>query len=226
MTLALESSLRHHRRVSCQGVFLDLAEQNRLFAGIPALVPFRKPYVGTLAVLDWDHKLPSQELFLRVYAYCEADTLLSGHEAYDQREADIGRKDRFPEFDVPDFEGIVADEAYEFRLAMDGALRESSLKSSWRRFVDGVTVEVAVRTVRASPEFARLARLPSTRPALMADLEVVCWMAPCESELPHWTVDVWHITRFDGRVGMGLGFLVDPETQSVARVRDITVQSD
>ena len=41
--------------------------------------------VGAISVVDWDHRLPSATLILRVYGYYSEDTLEAGHEAFDDR---------------------------------------------------------------------------------------------------------------------------------------------
>ena len=38
-----------------------------------------------ISIVDWDHRLPSSNLILRVYGYYSEDTLEAGYEAFDDR---------------------------------------------------------------------------------------------------------------------------------------------
>ena len=63
------------------------------------------------------------------------------------------------------------------------------------------------------------------RPAHLGDLEAVSWTPPCESEHQEWTLDVWYLQAFDGRVGTGRSFLVDVKQSTVVAVRDFSVRT-
>jgi hypothetical protein len=187
--------------------------------------PFRQPYVGAINVVDWDHRLPSRALVLRIFAYYRPETLATGQEAFDDRLEEIGRRDRFPEFDVPDFDNMVADEAYEVELGVDREIGRCRLTSAWRRDVALADGAAAVDITRGSEEFKRLATLMANRPAHLGGLEAVSWTPPCESQHPVWTLDVWYLLAFDGRVGSGRSFLVDLAARAVVAVRDFSVRS-
>jgi hypothetical protein len=51
------------------------------------------------------------------------------------------------------------------------------------------------------------------------------WTPPCESGHAHWTLDVWYLLAFDGRVGSGRSLLVDLGERQVIRVRDFSVRA-
>src|SRR5688572_2683837 len=125
--------LRLHPRVAYQGLLAGDRARTDLAGRLPPLLPFRREYAGAVAVVDWDHRLPSKTLALRIYAYYSQDTLEAGEEAFDDRLEEIGRRDRYPEFDVPDFDHLAADEAYEVELAPDGTVGRCRLTSAWRR---------------------------------------------------------------------------------------------
>ena len=217
--------MRVHPRVAYQGMFHDGPERASLLARLPALVPFRKSYHGILAMVDWDHRLPSHELLVRVYAYYSDRSMKAGVEALDARLEDIGAKDLFPEFDVPDFGQLPADEAYEMELGLDGQIGECRLTSTWRRKVSNRDTRAAISIARESPEFAQLAHTTSDRPRYLGDLEAVAWTPPLESGHPRWTVDVWYLLAFDGRIGTGHSLLVDPIKKAVVFMRDVTVRA-
>ena len=221
----LAADLRRHPRVAYQGLMADADIGTRLAAALPEMPPFRTAYAGALSVIDWDHRLPSRALVLRIFAYYRAESLAAGQEGFDDRLEEIGRIDRFPEFDVPDFDHLVADEAYEVELTTTGDIGRSRLTSAWRREIAPGDSAIAVETTRASDEFKRLTPLLTNRPAHLGGLEAVSWTPPCESQHPVWTLDVWYLLAFDGRIGTGRSFLVDPTAKSVVAVRDFSVRA-
>lgn len=221
----LARELRLHPRVAYQGFFCHEGAAAELAADLPPMPPFRSSYAGAIAILDWDHRLPSSVLALRIYAYYDDDTLAAGNEAFDDRLEIIGQSDRYPEFDVPDFEHLGADEAYEIELSPAGEIGRCRLTSSWRREIKRSDGNSAVTLVRRSDQFADLEASYPDRPPNLGDLEAVSWTPPCESQLPMWTLDVWYLLQFDGRMGSGRSFLVDLETHKVAAVRDFSVRA-
>ena len=221
----LSRDLRLHPRVAYQGILGQEDLAARIARDLPPMPPFRNDYAGAIAVIDWDHRLPSQSLAIRIYAYYTPSTLAQGHEAYDDRLEEIGIRDRYPEFDVPDFDALAADEAYEVELGTDGAVGRCRLTSAWRRTIDPADGNVAVDIAKQSDEFARLIETSTNRPTHLGDLEAVSWTPPCESLHTRWTLDVWYLLAFDGRVGTGRSFLVDPDNDKVIAVRDFSVRT-
>ncbi|MBI4510204.1 MAG: hypothetical protein HY698_11265 [Deltaproteobacteria bacterium] len=223
--LALAHEVRLHPRIAYQGLLAHATDRAKLCGQLPRLVPFRRAYHGAIAVVDWDHRLPSKHLAFRIYAYYDEASLSAGEEAYDNRLEEIGQRDRFPEFDVPDFDGLPADEAYEVEITPEGDVLGCRLTSAWRRDVREVDAVVGVGIARASAEYARIAASASERPRHLGGLEAVSWTPPCESGHPRWTLDVWYLLAFDGRVGSGRGLLVDLDEQRVVAVRDFSVRA-
>lgn len=217
--------LRLHPRVAYQGLVAGPESAASLAAALPPLTPFRTEYAGAICVIDWDHRLPSRSLALRIFAFYTADTLAAGEESYDDRLEEIGLRDRFPEFDVPDFDHLVADEAYEVELAPNGEVGRCRLTSAWRREIEPRDAETAVKTARSSEEFSRLTAANPERPPHLGDLEAVSWTPPCESQHDRWTVDVWYLLAFDGRIGTGRSFLVELRKPEVVAVRDFSVRT-
>ena len=117
------------------------------------MTPFRNDYAGAIAILDWDHRLPSQVMALRVYAFYTDEALAAGEEAFDDRLEEIGQRDRFPEFDVPDFEQLAADEAYEIEVSPENEIGRCRLTSAWRREVVEADADRAVTLTRESEQF-------------------------------------------------------------------------
>jgi len=221
----IAADLRRHPRVAYQGLLTGDEAGPRLAAALPEMPLFRQAYVGAVSVIDWDHRLPSRALVLRIFAYYRPESLAAGQEGFDDRLEEIGRSDRYPEFDVPDFDHLVADEAYEVELTTAGEVGRCRLTSAWRREIAASDAATAVEVTRASEEFKRLAPLLPNRPAHLGGLEAVSWTPPCESHHLSWTLDVWYLLAFDGRVGTGRSFLVDPTAKSVVAVRDFSVRA-
>jgi hypothetical protein len=218
-------ALRLHPRVAYQGFFADDDLRDKLMFNLPTLVPFRQGYHAAIAIVDWDHRLPSKDLTLRLYLYYDEWTFAEGESAFDQRLEDIGARDRFPEFDVPDFSELPADEVYEAQVNPDAVIQPLRLTSPWRREVPPVEGHAAVSVARGSSEFEKIASAALDRPRHLGDLEAVSWTPPCESGHPRWTLDVWYLLAFDGRVGSGRSLLVDLADRQVIRVRDFSVRA-
>ncbi|HEY3354192.1 MAG TPA: hypothetical protein VGQ83_13140 [Polyangia bacterium] len=220
----VQSELKLHPRVTYQHAFADAAARDQLAAALPLLVPFGEhEYHDALAILDWDHRLPSRTLILRIYTYYDAGSAAMGMSAYLARAAEITRRDRFPEFDVPDYEGLAADEAYDIPVDLAGKVDKPKLVSEWRRRVAAPAADLAVELVRRSPQFKGLAT--ANRSPYLGDLEAVGWCPPCEGEVTRWTVDVWYLTDFDGLIGRGFSFAVDPVTKTVLTARELLVRA-
>jgi len=217
--------IRLHPRVAYQSLFQAGEDAARIAAGLPALTSFRHPYAGAIAIVDWDHRLPSQQLVLRVLGYYSDETLESGIEAYDDRLEHIAERDRYPEFDVPDFDGLPADEACEIELGADGKVGRCRLTSAWRRTVASKDASTAVSAVQGSSEYKQLVASSPQRPGYLGDLEAVSWTPPCESDHERWTLDVWYLLAFDGRLGSGRSFLVDLDMTAVVSIRDFSVRT-
>ena len=165
------SDIRSHPRVAYQGMMAERPQLERLISQLPPLTFFRSQYHGCLAIIDWDHRLPSKRLVMRIFGYYDQNTLEAGWEAYDDRLEAIGDADKYPEFDVPDFDHLAADEAYEVEMTTDGELGKARLTSAWRRDIARKDSKIAVDTVRKSDEFKKLKKESKSRAAFLGDLE-------------------------------------------------------
>ncbi len=217
--------IRLHPRVAYQGLLSEEGAATRVAAALPALARFRHDYAGAISIVDWDHRLPSQNLVLRIYGFYSDDTLEAGHEAFDDRLEQIAERDKYPEFDVPDFDGLAADEAYEIELSASGQVGRCRLTSAWRRTVASRDAATAVGLVQQCEEYGKLVSASPSRPTYLGDLEAVSWTPPCESEHIRWTLDVWYLLAFDGRIGSGRSFLADLESGQIVSVRDFSVRT-
>lgn len=217
----LKKELRRHPRVSHQDLFEDTGAREKLAQVLPAFVPFKGDgYAAALWVLDWDHRLPSRDLVLRLYAFYSDDACRAGLRSFDDRQGAISREDLFPEFDVPDFAGLAADEAYEAEMPAAGLPSKFRLVSDWRRDIDPRLGRKAEEIVRLSHPFQELASQMRTRPPGLGDLEAAEWSPPAESGHARWGIDVWYLRSFNGMVGEGTAFLVDLEDEKVISQRD------
>jgi hypothetical protein len=201
--------LHLHPRVLQQG--LTEKKVREIFSAARAqLVPFRGHQThAAIGLMDWDHRIPSKIFTLRIHVCYTQEARARFLQALDRRLEEIAGRDLFPEFDVPDYAGLPADESYDVELSPELKLDTIRLVSPWRREIAEEDASRAVELVRASSKFQEVKeREPAETPGLV-ELEAVAWTAPCESGLSAWTLDVWWLTSFDGRLGRGWSFLVD-----------------
>jgi hypothetical protein len=223
---AIISALQLHPRVVHQQIATTPEEVAQLEEALPRLVSFSAPgYYGFLPVLDWDHRLPSRVAILRVYAYYGEMTYRAGEAELSARTELIAAQDKYPEFDVPDFGGLSADEAYEGEVDPSSQLQQLRLVSSWRRDINPAEARAAVQVVRRSEEFKQVVTQAKRRPDYLGDLEAVSWTPPCETGHKRWTVDVWYLMDLDAAMGRGRSFLVDPKRKRVIGLREFVVRS-
>lgn len=216
-----------HPRVLHQRLLKDDGDAQRYADVLPQVVPFKdNRYHSFIPILDWDHRLPSKELVLRVYAYYTEDSAEVGWADQRGRASEIARNDKYPEFDVPDFADLVADEAYEIDLHLDGSFIACRLTSAWRRDLDVTDAAKAISVVRQSKEFNELLKQVPDRPDSLGDAEATSWTPPCESGYHRWTLDVWFLLSYDGMFGQGRSFLVDMQDERVITVREFTLRPD
>ncbi len=222
------TELQVHPRVLQQGI-AQAAAQRVFDTALPKIQPFREHAVhSTVGVLDWDHRLPSKQLTLRVHVLYDGEARGRFDQALQRRQEEITSRDLYPEFDVPDFAGLPADEAYDVELAGTLEIEAMRLTSPWRRDVAEEDATAAIDAVRTSTVFSDVKKQEIGRSAALGDLEAVAWTPPCESGQAAWTLDVWWLTAFDGRIGRGWSFLVDPAAEGDARVlasREFTVRA-
>jgi hypothetical protein len=217
----LVADLRRHPRVAYQNFCGSDVERRALAQALPAIVPFRgKPFANCLWVLDWDHRLPSKGLVLRFYGYYSTAGYEDGVRAFDDRTAQIAREDLFPEFDVSDYAGLKADEAYEGEMEVGATPAKFRLVSDWRRQIEADVARKAEAIVRGSAAFKSLSVDVKTRPMGLGDLEAAEWAPPSETGHARWGVEVWYLRSFNGMIGEGTAFLVDVEDQRVVSQRD------
>lgn len=218
----LQDGLRRHPRVEYQKLFVTVEDCQRIAAGLPQFVPFGgNSYAGCIWVLDWDHRLPSRGLVVRLYAYYEAEALRAGERAWQRRCDQIAKEDLFPEFDVSDFSGLQADEAYEGELELpDKVPTRYRLASPWRRDVGEDEARQAELITRQSKEFQTVYQEIKGRPAGLGDLEAAEWASPSETGHDRWAVEVWYLRSFNGMVGEGTAFLVDLSDARVISQRE------
>ena len=223
------TELSVHPRVAQQGVAGDKV-QAVFETALPRVQPFREHAVhSVVGVLDWDHRLPSKQLTMRLHVLYDEGGRGRFDQALARRREEITARDLYPEFDVPDFAGLPADEAYDVELTLTLDIEAMRLTSPWRREVAEEDAAAAIAAVRASPVFADVKQQEVGRSAALGDLEAVAWTPPCESGQMRWTLDVWWLTAFDGRIGRGWSFLVDPsgggESERVLASREFTVRA-
>jgi hypothetical protein len=222
----LKRGVKLHPRVVTQGLFGTPDDLQKLATALPIFVPFKgKSYKSAIWVLDWDHRIPSRDFYLRLYIFYSSQGKAIGELALAERLTQIESEDLFPEFDVSDFAGLSADEVYEAEGQIGGELKPFRLVSEWRREIDAKSARKAEQIARASPHFQEVASETRARPPGLGDLESAEWCPPSESGHARWGVDVWYLRSFNGMVGEGTAFLVDLEDEKVVRQRDFQFRS-
>jgi hypothetical protein len=217
----LKRGIKLHPRLVAQGLFGNPADLQKISNALPVFLPFKgKTYKAAMWVLDWDHRIPSRDYVVRLYAFYSAQGKAIGELSFADRIAQIEREDIFPEFDVMDFAGLAADEIYEAEGPIGGDLKSFRLVSEWRREIDPKSARKAEQIARASHNFKEVASETRARPPGLGDLEAAEWCPPSESGHGRWGVDVWYLRSFNGMVGEGTAFLVDLEDEKVVRQRD------
>src|SRR4029078_7338869 len=136
---------------------------------------------GGIAILEWYHRIPSRHAILRLYAYYSTERQRELEQAHAARLREISAGNLLPEFDVSDFAGLPADEAYEAETDLGGSPSRLRLVSEWRRQIQPHAASRARDTVRASAAFRELRGQGRVRPAGLGDLEPAEWSPPCES---------------------------------------------
>src|SRR5262249_44334765 len=158
------------------------AARERLATMLPRVTPFRGRAVHkTVAILDWDHRLPSRQLTLRLHLLYDEAGAARFERGFAERVDEVQKRDLFPEVDVPDFGELPGDESYDADLTIELVVDSMRLVSPWRREIDQQVAGEAVRVVRGSAAFARAKSSTPGRPSHLGDLEAVAWMPPCES---------------------------------------------
>ena len=217
----LKRGVKIHPRLVTQNLFKNPDDLRKIASTLPAFVPFKgKAYKSAIWVLDWDHRIPSRDCILRLYAYYSSQGRAVGEVSFADRRAQIETEDLFPEFDVSDFAGLSADEVYEAEGPVGGELKPFRLVSEWRREIDTKSARKAEQIARASHHFQEVASETRARPPGLGDLEAAEWSPPSESGHARWGVDVWYLRSFNGMVGEGTAFLVDLDDEKVVRQRD------
>ena len=79
----LKRGVKLHPRVMTQNLFMNDADRARLAAAVPVFLPFRgKSFKAVLWIIDWDHRLPSRDCIIRLYAYYSSQGRALGQRAF------------------------------------------------------------------------------------------------------------------------------------------------
>src|SRR5258708_11959166 len=93
----LKAEMRVHPRVGQQALSARPGESTRIAAALPPLVPFGgATYAGASWVADWDHKLPSRQMVLRLYAWYSSERQQQFNQAFEARREAMRAEDLFP----------------------------------------------------------------------------------------------------------------------------------
>ncbi len=221
---AVRDNLRVHVRLSDQQLAPSEADRTAIAQQLPDLIAFGgHTFVSVHAVLDWDHQIPTEFVLLRLYASYDTRAAERVEAQLSVRDGAIKEDNLYPEFDLPDYGELLANESYiAVMRAGSPEIDEFRLISEWRKQVTPESGRRGLAAVRASASFAEVTA-NRDNDALGGPV-VVGWAPPCTAGADIWAVEIWIITAFDGQQGNAHVFMVDPDTGDITREFDTTVQ--
>ncbi|RMG96410.1 MAG: hypothetical protein D6705_11355 [Deltaproteobacteria bacterium] len=214
-----------HVRLRDQDLCLDTDRRRALADALPALVPFPgRSYHRIFVVFDWDHRLPSELFVIRALCAYDADEAARIERMLDAREAAIGEDDLYPEFDVPDYDGIVGAETYVGVATLpDLVVEEFRLVGRRRADIDEDLARKLARKLERSDRFREVESSRRARRTLGGAM-VAGWAPPFAAGGKGWAVEFWLLLEFDGHTGRAHVFCVDPDSGEIVTERTTRVQ--
>ena len=214
---ALLQRLKVHTRVAQQGLGPTPDVRKKLAASLPDILAFGdRRYAAAHVVLDWDHRLPSEALLLRLYLSYTDREAADVENALKARDREIEAGNLYPEFDVPDYGEIDASETYVGLVRPKGnEAEELRFFSDWRKSVQQPVVRDVLAAVRGHAGYERSMRERSHDN--LGPPVVIGWTPPCLANSKHWAVEVWLLVDFDGHMGRAHVFMVDSKLRNVTR---------
>ncbi|HEY0137639.1 MAG TPA: hypothetical protein VGB85_26320 [Nannocystis sp.] len=214
---ALLQRLKVHTRVAQQGMGPTPDVRKKLASSLPDILAFGdRRYAAAHVVLDWDHRLPSEALLLRLYLSYTDREAADVENALKARDREIDSGNLYPEFDVPDYGEIDASETYVGLVRPKGQeVEELRFFSDWRKSVQQPVVRDVLAAVRGHAGYERSMRERSHDN--LGPPVVIGWTPPCLANSKHWAVEVWLLVDFDGHMGRAHVFMVDSKLRNVTR---------
>jgi len=214
---ALLQRLKVHTRVAQQGLGPTPDVRKKLATSLPDILAFGdRRYAAAHVVLDWDHRLPSEALLLRLYLSYTDREAADVENALKARDREIEAGNLYPEFDVPDYGEIDASETYVGLVRPKGnEVEELRFFSDWRKSVQQPVVRDVLAAVRGHAGYERSMRERSHDN--LGPPVVIGWTPPCLANSKHWAVEVWLLVDFDGHMGRAHVFMVDSKLRNVTR---------
>lgn len=221
---AVTDHLKVHPRIKDQGHDPDGALRAELATTLPPLSAFGgRQFASVCVILDWDHQLPSQFYLLRVLASYDENDRERVDASVEDRDEEIAEINLYPEFDLPDYGEIEANESYVAVLrAGSTKIEDFRFLSPWRKQVGGAIADAAIRAVTKNPSYVRAAT--ARRTDGLGGPVVIGWAPPCLANSESWAIEIWLLTEFDGHAGKARVFMVDPDRKVVTREYDTDVQ--
>lgn len=214
---ALIQRLKIHTRVAQQGLGPTPDQRKKLAASLPDILAFGdRRYAAAHVLLDWDHRLPSDAMLLRLYLSYTDREAADVENTLKNRDREIDSGNLYPEFDVPDYGEIDASETYVGLVRPGGHdVEELRFFSDWRKSVQQPVVRDVLAAVRGHAGYERSMRERSHDN--LGPPVVIGWTPPCLANSKHWAVEVWLLVDFDGHMGRAHVFMVDSKLRTVTR---------
>jgi len=209
------AEIQIHVRLQEQALVPEGSSLEPLSSAIPELLPFSNHrYAKIRVVLDWDHQIPCQMAYLRIFAVYTEQEAKRLDEALLACTQGIANENLYPEFDLPDYSQVDANEIY-VGLIRPGAdsFDEFRFFASWRKDVPPPLASTVIKTVKQLDSY-KLAYAQRDKEGLGPPI-LIGWSPPCLAKSEHWAVEVWLLTEFDGRRGKAKLFMVDSGSMQV-----------
>lgn len=218
-----------HPRIEQQSLWPESQTDETLNRLSPELVAFPgRNYAGVRVVVDWDHRLPSKNLLIRTYASYDLERLERLDAEIDQIRGRIKADNLYPEFDLPDFNELSADEVYVQSVKIDpenGSFERDEVRfySDWRRQVESEVSDRVQAALEGTDSFQKAASNRDQENQFSQAI-LVGWAPPCAARSENWALELWLVTHFRGRFGKARVFMVDSENLSLSHSFDTEIQ--
>ncbi len=193
-------------------------------SALPSLPDLKETGDESYLLVDWDHHLPSRNIYFRINKMNE-QIALKAKEDISYIKKTIGKQNLFPEFDTSDFSDIkMGSESYVARFNIKGELQDCRLISEWKQTVDQEILNQCLsRIIRHKTYIANTKDLNSTHP-LVGRIALIGWAAPCETNTD-WAIEFWLTTKFKGRQLSGIKIYSSAKDYEPKVFKDFTAPS-
>ena len=196
--------------------------QKKFLSNMPSIIPFNGySYHSALLLFDWDHRLPSQKIYARLYCFYNSNTQKLALNEYQSRFEKIDKLRDFPEFNTVDFSKITSDETYIFTLNLKGELRHVDFDALWKKDFLKSELRKITKIIIKSPIYKEINK---TKQNACGPLRILSWMPPCKTYLDKWTIDVRYISYCEKNSVWGKILYVDLQNECIVKTDNFNMR--